>query len=177
MLETKRLRLRKITPEDAPAIFGLRKNVRVHDFIYRPLQTKIEEAEDIVKRVENGWLTRQSIGWAAEHKETGTLLAACGFNRIEAENLRAEIGGEMHPDFWGKNFAQEGLGAIIRFGFETMNLHTVEARVISGNRSAIALLENNGFVQEGHLHEYGFFHGKSFDLLIFALRNPGHRIV
>lgn len=80
----------------------------------------------------------------------------------------------MHPGFWGKGFASEGFGAITEYGFRVMNLHTIEAKVIGGNRSTIALLEKSGFEKEGHLKEFGFYKGKPFDLLIFTLRNPFH---
>ena len=81
----------------------------------------------------------------------------------------------MHPDFWGKGFAPEGFKAIIEYGFKVMKLHTLEAKVISGNRSTIALLEKYGFEKEGHLKEYGFYNENPFDLLIYTLRSAGKK--
>lgn len=172
LLETPRLLLRPITESDAPRLFEMRKNIRVNDFIYRPLAADLKEAQNIIQRVNEGYRNKSLLAWAAERKGgNGQLLATCGFNRIEIPNRRAEIGGEMHPDFWGKRFAPEGFKAIIEYGFKVMKLHTIEAKVISENRSTIALLNHYGFEKEGHLKEYGFFNNKPFDLCIFSLRN------
>lgn len=171
VLETERLVLRKIERGDAPEILCMRKSALVNSFIYRPLQQSPEEAEKLIRRVEEGYRNKNILAWAATRKGTsGQILATCGFNRIEIENRRAEIGGEMQPEFWGKGFAQEGFRAILHFGFSEMNLHTIEAKVIAGNRSTVALLEAAGFEREGHLKEYGFYNGKPFDLLIYTLR-------
>lgn len=172
VLETKRLLLRRICTEDAQEIFAMRRSVLVNSFIYRPLQTSVEEAKEMIGRIEEAYKNKQNLAWAAERKGGGgKLLAACGLNRIDIPNRRAEIGGEMNSDFWGKGFAREGFEAIIRYGFSVMNLHTIEAKVINGNRSTIALLEKYGFEREGHLKEFGFYNDKPFDLLIFTLRN------
>jgi [ribosomal protein S5]-alanine N-acetyltransferase len=170
-LETPRLLLRQIVPTDAPRIFEMRKSVLVNSFIYRPLQSTIDEAQKLIERVGEGYKNKTGLAWAAERKGgSGQLLATCGFNNIQIPNRRAEIGGEMHSDFWGKGFAPEGLKAIIEYGFRKMDLHTIEAKVIAGNKSSVALLERYGFEKEGHLKEYGFNNGEPFDLLIFTLR-------
>src|SRR5207248_1032904 len=125
-------------------------------------------AKKLILKVREDYSQKRSIGWAAEIRGSGPIIGTCGFVRIEPGNLRAEIGGELSPDYWGKNIALEAVKEIVRFGLHEMNLHSIEAKVQAGNLGAVFLLEKLGFVKEGHLREHIYHHGKYTDLLIYS---------
>jgi len=56
---------------------------------------------------------------------------------------------KIHPDFWNKGFATEGLKAVIDFGFETLKLHRIEAGCAVDNIGSLKVLEKAGMLQEG----------------------------
>jgi len=173
VLETKRLILREIKYEDAVSVFNFRADVRVSEFIARQPAREIKEAEDLIQRMMDAYNNKQAIGWAAERKNSADkeIIGACGFNRIDFLNHRAEIGGEMAVNHWGKFFAIEAVKAIIDFGFDTLKFHAIEAKLSPLNKSAIYLLEKLGFRKEAHFHDYYLFEGNYQDLAVYTAFN------
>ena len=169
VLKTDRLTLRNLSLEDAEAIFQMRANQRVNQFIARPTMTEVQSAAELVTRTREAFQKQQAIGWAGLLRDDKTIIGSCGFNRIEAENLRAEIGGEMAPEFWGKGIAQEALGAILQFGKEVLGLHTIEAKIDPDNRSVKALLGHFGFVEEAYFRDRIYFERGFRDMAVWTL--------
>ena len=169
VLTTNRLRLRAITAEDAAALFAMRSNGRINQFIARDNMIDPEAAARLAEKTIAAYHNRQGIGWAGMLRENKELIGTCGFNRIDYPNLRAEIGGELSVDYWGKNIALEAVGAIVQFGFDTMNLHTIEAKVAPDNRGAVFLLEKIGFKKEAHFRDCIYYDGRFLDMAVYGL--------
>ena len=169
VLHTPRLLLREVMPEDAEEIFRMRSNPNVNRFIAREEMQDVDDAQKLVEKVRGNYAAQNGIAWAAQLRGSGNIIGTCGFNRIEHANLRAELGGELSPELWGKNIAFEGVKEIVRFGMKELNLHSIEARIMAGNLGAVALVEKLGFVKEAHFREHIYFNGKYCDLLVYSL--------
>lgn len=169
LLKTPRLTLRKIEIPDAEEIFKMRANGHVNRFIPRPTMTKQEDAVSLVEKTNMAYENQQGIGWAGVLRENKAIVGTCGFNMIDFYNLRAEIGGELAVNFWGKHIAIEAVSAIIDFGFKTMNLHTIEAKMSPNNRGAIFLIEQLGFEKEAHYKDRVYHKGKFDDMAVYSL--------
>lgn len=169
ILQTKRLTLREIRIEDAIAIFNMRSNKRVGEFIARPQMQQHDDATQLAERTINAYRNKQAIGWAGVLRNGEGIIGTCGYNSIDVPNMHAEIGGEMATDFWGKYLAAEAFAAIIQFGLQHMNLHTIEAKVSPQNRSAIYLMEQIGFKKEAHYHQRIFFNNTFLDMSVYTL--------
>ncbi|MDA7803135.1 GNAT family N-acetyltransferase [Crocinitomix sp.] len=140
VLKTKRLTLRPLTLNDADAIYKMRASGRVNEFIPRPALSELEQSKELVEKTIQAYNKRTGIAWAGILRDKGDIIGTCGFNQFDFQNLRAEIGGELNVDYWGKKIPLELVSAIVKFGFDTMNLHTIEAKVSPNNRGAIYLL-------------------------------------
>lgn len=160
--------MRDIRPEDAVPIFKMRSSGRVNQFIGRDNMSDPEAAEDLVKRVIQSFQEQKAIAWAGVLRGEGDIIGTCGFNNFDIPNNRAEIGGELSVDYWGKNLAIEAVEAIVDFGFNTIGLHSIEAKVSPENRGAIFLLETLGFEKEAHFRDRFLHHGKYFDLAVYT---------
>ena len=68
ILESERLRFRRLTNEDAPEIFALRGNPETMKFIPRPLATTIEDALNHIKIINDKIDENQDINWAVTEK-------------------------------------------------------------------------------------------------------------
>jgi ribosomal-protein-alanine N-acetyltransferase len=169
ILKTKRLTLRAITKEDAEEIFKMRANGRVNQFIARPNMEDKESAVELVERVTLAYQNKQAIAWAGILRDNKTIIGTCGFNNIDIPNLRAEIGGELSVDYWGKNIAIEAVEAILKFGLHTIGLHTIEAKVSPDNRGSVYLLEQLGFKKEAHYVDRIYFREKFSDMAVYTL--------
>lgn len=174
VLDTPRLSLRALNPDDAKVIFDMRTNDRISQFIARNKLNHLDEALNLIHRTNDLFKNKQGIGWAGFTKEGNQLIGTCGFNKIDFENRRAEIGGELSVSSWGRNFAKEAVQAILHFGFDKLKLNTIEARVSPENKSAIYLLSHFGFVKEAHFKNYIFFKNEYLDLAVYTLHKPNN---
>lgn len=171
IIKTRRLTLREIRPTDADPIYNMRASQRVNQFIARDEMAQPEQARHLVAKTIEAYQKRQGIGWAGILRNQDQIIGTCGYNQIDFANLRAEIGGELAPDFWGKNIALEAFSAIIQFGFREMHLHSIEAKVSPKNRGALFLLKSLGFEKEAHFKDRIHFRGKFLDMAVYSLLN------
>ena len=171
VLKTGRLTLREILQSDAAAIFAMRASGRVNQFIPRANMNSVDDSIKLIEKTNISYQNRQAIAWAGILRDSNEIIGTCGFNHIDFANLRAEIGGELSVDYWGKNIAVEAVMAIIKFGFDAANLHTIEAKVSPENRGAIYLLETIGFKKEAHFVDRVFYKGHFSDMAVYTLIN------
>lgn len=164
--------MRKIQFSDAEAIFGMRNNQRVNQFIGRARMVDPEQAHELMDKVENAYGNKEGLAWAGILRDQGSIVGTCGFNRFEWENKRAEIGGELATEYWGKGIPVEAVQAIVNFGFEGLGLQAIEAKVSPDNRGAIFLLTHLGFQKEAHFENRYLFQGEFYDLAVYTLQKP-----
>lgn len=171
ILQTNRLLLRNLSLEDANSVFKMRANSMVNRFIGRDNMAEEKNAKELVNKTINAYKNKQAIAWAGVLRDEKLIIGTCGLMGIEHQNRRAEIGGEMWVDYWGKNLAIEAVTAIVNFGFEKLNLLAIEAKVSPLNRGAIAILSNLGFEQEAYFKDRFFHHGNYHDLAVYTCIN------
>ena len=70
-----------------------------------------------------------------------------------------------------KGVATEALARIIRFAFEDLQLHRVEANIMPRNLASIRVVQKLNFIREGMSEKYLRINGKWEDHLRFALLN------
>jgi [ribosomal protein S5]-alanine N-acetyltransferase len=169
VLRTDRLTLREIRVADAQNILTMRSSGRVNQFIARPNMTTLKAAVKLVENTNLAYQNRKAIAWAGTLRAHNGIIGTCGFNQIDFPNLRAEIGGELSIDYWGKNIAHEAVTTIVKFGLSVMNLHSIEAKITPENRAAIALMEKIGFKKEAHFFDRIFYNDKFSDLAVYTL--------
>jgi [ribosomal protein S5]-alanine N-acetyltransferase len=83
-------------------------------------------------------------------------------------SMSGQIGYWMGEPYAGKGLMQDAVLALVRYGFETLGLHRLEAACIPGNLRSVAVLEKTGFEREGLLKSYLNINGQWQDHLLFA---------
>ena len=174
-LETERLLLRKLTQQDAAAIFFLRSDKKVMEFIDREPAVSIREAEEFIDTINFNSDNGNSILWGIAFKEhPSELIGTICYWQIQPQHYRSEIGYMLHPHHWRKGIMKEALLKVIDYGFQTMKLHSIEARINAANTASTAILLSTGFRQEAYFKEDCFFRGKFMDTIVYSLirENP-----
>jgi ribosomal-protein-alanine N-acetyltransferase len=156
-LETKRLILRALSLEDTDFILRHFSEEDVNRYSsYERLDRK--DILDFYKKfIEPGNPTGIRLGIVL--KETSELVGTLGYHNLSKINRRAEIGYNLSKLHWGKGIMTEAVDALIRHGFEHMNLNRIDATVDSENLKSIRLLERSGFFREGLLRDYCYYKG------------------
>lgn len=169
VLDTERLLLRRITDEDVNEVFELRSNPETMKYIPRPLVKNSEDALEHIAMIEDKIITNMGINWGITLKDNSKLLGIIGYYRLQPENYRAEIGYILLPEFHGKGIIPEAVNRLITYGFEDLNLHSIEAIIDPENYASEKVLQKCGFVKEAHLKESDFYEGRFLDKVIYSL--------
>lgn len=170
-LQSNRLLLRQITTDDVNEIFELRSNADTMKFIPRPLVTSLEEALEHIAMIQSKIETNEGINWAVTIKGSDKLIGVAGHYRIKWEHFRSEIGYMILPEYSGKGITTEVVRLLIDYGYNTMNMHSIEAVIDPRNHASARVLEKNGFVKEAHFKEDHFYNGEFLDSVVYSILN------
>lgn len=168
-LETERLLLRRINENDAEEVLALRGNPEIMKYIPRPLAKTKEDALAHIAMIEEKIESNIGINWGITIKGSDKIIGIIGHYRIQPENHRAEIGYMSLPEYNGKGYITEAIKAVVEYGFEQMNLHSIEAVIDPDNTASEKVLQKNGFVKEAHILENELWEGKFWDTVIYSL--------
>ena len=169
LLSTKRLELRKIGIQDADEIYFLRSNPDVNKYIQRePCKGKDEAESFISKRIEDIEANKLFL-WAITFKGSPKLVGSICLWNIDWTKNYAEIGFDLLPDFQKKGIMNESMKLVVDYGFNNLNLHTIEAFTHKENVGSIQLLKRNQFKHEINRKDEGFPHN-----IIFSLKQSKH---
>ena len=170
-LKTERLVLRRLAMDDAPELVKLRSDERVNKYLDRPKSTTYNEALEFIVKIDMAVNKGDSFYWViCLHNENRLIGTICFWN-IDKENLTAEVGYEMHPDFQGKGLMQEALTTIIEFGFKTPQFKSIVAYPNSANERSIKLLEKNNFKRDKTLEDEYYGSEGSGNEVIYLLKS------
>ena len=170
-LETERLILRRVDNNDYKEVLALRSNPETMKYIPRPLLKNNEDALAHIVMIESKIENNEGINWAITIKGNPQLIGVIGHYRIQPENYRAEIGYMILPEFNGQGIVTEAVKEAVKYGFDIMKLHSIEAVIDPKNLASAKVLEKNGFVKEAHLKENEFHEGRFYDSVIYSILN------
>jgi [ribosomal protein S5]-alanine N-acetyltransferase len=169
ILETERLLLRELIMDDAGDIFACFSNDKVIQYYGQEKLKRLEQAEKFVDFFSNNFKEKRGIRWGIERKAEKGIIGTIGFNAWLPKHNRAEIGYEIHPDYWGKGYMSEAVVKVLSFGFNEFNLSRIGAIVFIENEASNQLLMKTGFQQEGILRKYMVQDGTAHDTYVYSL--------
>lgn len=164
VLQTERLTLRQLVSSDANEIFALRSNENVNKYLDRKRSQSIDDAKAFIQAITKNIDRNDSIYWAITLNGTDKLIGTICLFDFSHNNLKAEIGYELLPDFQGRGIMQEATSKVIDFGIQHIGLNSIEASTHFENQSSTRLLEKFNFKK----HSVG-----GNNLIIFKLSSSG----
>lgn len=168
-IETKRLLLREVTPDDANDMFAYLSDENVVKHMgLDPFET-LDDAIDEINWYRSIYEEGTGIRWGITLKDSGKVIGSCGFLNRNTKHHRTEIGYELSKSFWGTGIAGETLEAVVKYGFRYLQLERIEALIEPTNFSSQKLVEKKGFKREGLLRHYEYARGKYDDLYMYSL--------
>lgn len=175
LLETERLLLKEIVEEDAESIFNTFSNHDVTRYYGQDSLTSIEQAKELIRFFNKSYNEKRGIRWGMQIKGGTEMIGTIGYNLWSPKHRRAEIGYEIHPQYWRKGYATEAVSEIISYGFNELNLTRIGAVVFLENQGSNDLLKKLGFEIEGVLRNYMYQNGVPYDTNVYSLLNPSAR--
>jgi RimJ/RimL family protein N-acetyltransferase len=148
ILETDRLILRELTPDDAEFIFEL---LNEPSFIQNIGDRNIRTLDDARAYIVNGPVAsyaKNGFGlYLVVLRETGESIGMCGL--IRRDGLEdVDIGYALVPRFWSRGYAVEAARATKAYAKEVIGLKRIVAIVDPANEGSIRVLEKIGLRYE-----------------------------
>jgi len=168
ILRTSRLRLRPFTGADA-SMLALRAGAReIADTTLAIPHPYLEShAREWIARTAKAAAKQTEFTFAITHDEE--LIGAVGLRDVNPEHGVAELGTWIAVDSWGKGYATEAAEAVVRFGFEQLNLNRICAHHMVRNPASGRLLTKVGMKQEGRLRQRVRKWGIFEDIIVFLI--------
>lgn len=108
-----------------------------------------------------------AIEWLAkreeDYKETGSPQFAITFKneefiggiglRVNKQHENGEIGYWIGKPYWGKGYCTEAAYAVVKYGFDVLNLNRIHATHMTRNPASGRVMQKIGMKQEGHLRQ------------------------
>ena len=168
-LTSERVALRWLEDRDAPALFEIfsdREGMR-----YWSSLPWTDQAEGLktVERIRRCFAEGSLYQWGVADLSTDAIIGTCTLANVDAGNRRAEIGFILRRDCWGQGYMSEAADTLLRFAFQELGLHRVEADVDPRNEASIRLLQRLGFQREGYLRERYFVGEEISDTIFYGL--------
>lgn len=152
-LETQRLILRDMRVSDAEDMFAYAQREDVSRYLTWTPHPGIQHTKEYLTYVGQRYRTGDFYDWALVSKEDDHMIGTCGFTSFDFSSDSAEIGYVLNPDYQGKGLATEAVREVLKFGFETLSLHRIEAKFIKENTRSQKLMERVGMQFEGYARE------------------------
>jgi ribosomal-protein-alanine N-acetyltransferase len=171
VMETERLILRALRNDDVDALRDIYGDPDV--ILYMADQDKpivdSDELQWIIDWSRRMYANNSGVRWAIERKGKSGLIGTCGFHLHDRHNRHAELGYDLAQAYWQQGIMSEALRPVLRYGFERLKLHRIEANVTEGNEASVRTLLKAGFRPEGAWRERAYLRGQFYDLLQFGL--------
>ncbi len=134
MLETERLILRRLTVDDAEALYHVYHEPDVLQyFTHGPPESIAAERAGIQRHLL--YYEQHGYGlWATVLRESGELIGRCGLLAHEVDSAQeTEVAYLLSPRFWGCGLASEAARAIRDFAFDTLGHTQLVSLIHPGN--------------------------------------------
>jgi RimJ/RimL family protein N-acetyltransferase len=156
VLETERLRLRRLTMDDFDNLVALHRDPEVMRFVETGHPAPPQEIREELPLLIREYHDFPGFGrWAAIDKDTGGFVGWFGLRcRDDIGPANATLGYRLHRRFWGRGYATEGSRALIRRAFTELGVQRISADAMAVNHRSRRVMEKAGlsYVRTYHLH-------------------------
>ena len=168
-LTAARIVLRPLESRDVAALFEVFSDPQVTRYWSSPPLRDMSAAGGLLQDIRDHFERKTLFQWGVARQVDDVVIGTCTLCRLEAEHGRAEVGFALGRRHWGRGMMTEALGALVRFAFEQLGLHRLEADTDPRNTPSVRCLERQGFRLEGHLRQRYRLGGELQDALVFGL--------
>lgn len=149
ILETERLLLRHLTPDDLDDLWALYCDPEITKFIPDAPRSYAEAKEELEWH-QHGHPRHPELGlWATIHKPSGQFIGRCGLLPWQLDGVdEVEVAYTIARSFWGQGLATEAALAIRDYAFERLRRKRLICLIDDGNLASARVAEKMGMAFE-----------------------------
>jgi RimJ/RimL family protein N-acetyltransferase len=168
VLETGRLALRRFTLDDVPDILEFVSHPSVSRVVPEIGTTEGEVRQYVGAQGSHPLFEKDRCSdLAIERKEDGRVIGM--LTLVVRDHRKAEIGYALGVEHRGQGYAMEAARALMEYGFDSLDLHRIEAKTSSGNPESWQVMERLGMRREACLREAEMRDGEWVDVMIYGI--------
>lgn len=149
MWQTERLTIRQFRPEDWSDLHVLQGDPEATKFIGGTWT--LEKTREVTERSASGYATNPWTWYAVAERKTGRVLGACWLGRLNTKwstplgwGDEIELGYRYAREYWGNGYATEAGEAMLRRGFDELDLSSIVAIVNTRNAASERVIRKLG---------------------------------
>lgn len=151
-LYSSRLILRKLSVDDFDQLVRYANNRKISDYVQNiPYPYSEPDAVFRISYVHQGFKNKVRYVFAIILKEQSVFAGEIGLH-LDAAGKVAQLGYWVGEPLWNMGVATEAVAAVLRFGFENLELQQIFATCMKQNEPSAKVLINNG-MEECHRTE------------------------
>lgn len=166
-----RTTLRWLTSTDIPALYAVFSDEDVNRYWDGWRMTSLADAEAYLAEIEDCFRRRTLFQWGIADR-AGRIVGTTTLLNLSEKHGRAEIGFAVGRAHWGQGLGRDSAATLIRFAFDELGLHRIEADADPRNDRSLRLLERLGFEREGLMRQRYCANGEWQDAVFLALLRP-----
>lgn len=170
IIETDRLILRRFEYTDDNAMLKYWvADENIQSLYSEPVYTTKDEVKSLLDKYISSYEKDDYYRWAVISKETNECIGQIAFFLVDNKNQFAEIEYCIGSLFQCRGLATEAAKAIMKYGFERINLHKIQICTKTINKPSKRVIEKCGFTYEGTLRDYFFMNNQYIGRLYYSM--------
>jgi len=122
-----------------------------------------------VESARRGWQTDDDFNLVITERGGGSVLGACGLNKVDRANRLANLGYWVRSTATGRGVATEAAALVAHWGLGVLGLNRLEIVVATTNDVSLRVAEKLGAVREGVARNRFWLRGAAHDGAVFSL--------
>jgi ribosomal-protein-alanine N-acetyltransferase len=169
-VQTDRLLLREVVPEDLEAIHAYAGDPEVLRYLPLEPSTREQTAASLRTMLHAQHERPRRRVVLAVVPDRAAQAAGTVVLRISSQQQReGHLAVCLRRSSWGHGYATEACSALLRLGFGSLELHRIHTTVSVDNLASVRLMHKLGMRNEGRLVEHLQIAGEWLDSFVFAL--------
>ena len=166
------VKIRKFRREDIEPMYRAVRASATELYPYLPWchpDYTMRESEEWVRNREQYWDIGADYSFCITNPEDTEMWGGLGFNLIEPDNRKANLGYWVRSDLTAKGVATAAVKLALEFGFEEARFKRLEIVMSVDNGPSRRVAEKLGAVMEGRLRDRMYLHGKCKDAYLYSI--------
>lgn len=168
---TRRLVLRPFQEGDLAALIALHGDPQVTRYLYANVRTPKECQQALTQRLAANRLAQEGdlLILAVARQDTQEVIGEAVLYYTSETHSTADLGYLIQTSQAGKGYATEVASALLKLGFELLNLHRMTGSCDARNVASAHVMQKIGMRREGHRLQNEWVKGEWTDALDYAL--------
>ena len=153
-IETKRLILRRFTPEDAGPLYeNWATDQDVVKFLRIKPHTCLEDTREFVESIVAKYEAPDTYRWIIVLREIGEPIGFLGLTTLSESDMTGSFGYSIGKAYWNNGYTTEALTAVLRFGLVDAGYNRLEAYHSISNMPSGRVMLKAGMTCEGRARQ------------------------